>query len=474
KLYFNLLDEFVQTKDKKVLNKIEEYSFKLLPQLNYVVNEFEKESNQNTNDLKDRELLILFGTLLTILLEAIFIILPSIKKIETSETILQNLNETLEYKVKEKTKEQDELLSIFDKGETVLFKWNNDDKWSVNHVSSNVYQLLEYKDTDFYTNQISYEDCIFNEDLEVVRQEVIEASKLFANDYFQHKPYRVVTKTGKIKWVLDSSIIITDKSNNIINYLGHIIDITDLKNKEDMLYKSEKMASMGEMIGNIAHQWRQPLSAISTASTGIVMQKKYGILDETNLLDTCNKINDNAQYLSKTIDDFRNFIKGDRTKKLYSLKDDIDSFLHLIKGPIKSHNINIILNLQEDIKIDGYENELTQCLINIFNNAKDILKEKISTNEDRLIFISTSTNKDKAIVKIKDNGGGIPTDIINKVFEPYFTTKHQSQGTGLGLHMTYNLIVDGMGGTIEAHNLTYEYEGKKYTGAEFKIILPLK
>ena len=131
----------------------------------------------------------------------------------------------------------------------------------------------------------------------------------------------------------------------------------------------------------------------------------------------------------------------------------------------------MILDLQENIKINGYENELTQCLINIFNNAKDVLKEKVKNN--RLIFISTFINKDKVIIKIKDNGGGIPEDIIGKVFEPYFTTKHQSQGTGLGLHMTYNLIIDGMNGTIEVNNVSYEYENNKYKGAQFTISLPL-
>ena len=117
-------------------------------------------------------------------------------------------------------------------------------------------------------------------------------------------------------------------------------------------------------------------------------------------------------------------------------------FLNLVNGSIKNNNINIVLNIQEDIQIDGYENELTQCLINIFNNAKDALKETIEDN--RMIFISTVTTNDKAIIKIKDNAGGIPDDVLPKIFDPYFTTKHQSQGTGLGLHMTYNLIVDGM------------------------------
>ena len=242
---------------------------------------------------------------------------------------------------------------------------------------------------------------------------------------------------------------------------------------QEKLFKSEKMASMGEMIGNIAHQWRQPLSVISTASTGIIVQKEYNILNDTKLIETCNIINDNAQYLSKTIDDFKNFIKGDSTKKEFNLKDAINSFLHLIEGSRKSYNINIIQNIQENIKIIGYENELAQCLINIFNNAKDALNENITSQENKFIFISTSLENDQAVIKIKDNGGGIPTDVISHIFEPYFTTKHQTQGTGLGLHMTYKLIVDGMAGTIESSNTSYEYEGKSYVGAEFVISLPI-
>ncbi len=260
-----------------------------------------------------------------------------------------------------------------------------------------------------------------------------------------------------------------------------IIEVEKNKHIQEQLFKSEKLASMGEMIGNIAHQWRQPLSLISTASTGIVVQKEYGILNDDKLVETCNSINRNAQYLSKTIDDFRNFIKGERIKTIFNLKDNINSFLHLVESSIKKHQINIILDLQVDIKIDGYENELTQCLINIFNNAKDILekneidKKADSTlcNEDKLLFISTLANDKNVIIKIKDNGGGIPKDIINKIFEPYFTTKHQSQGTGLGLHMAYNLIVDGMNGTIKVTNQTYTYKDKEYIGAEFIISLPI-
>jgi len=266
-------------------------------------------------------------------------------------------------------------------------------------------------------------------------------------------------------------------SNNI-NNLASTIQKREIRIQEEVennikiqeqLFKSEKLASMGEMIGNIAHQWRQPLSVISTASTGMKMQKEFDTLTDENFIHSCDLINDNAQYLSKTIDDFRNFIKGNRKKELFNIKDDIKSFLHLVEGPIKNHNINLILNLEDNIEMNGYKNELIQCLINIFNNAKDVLRDK----ETKYIFLSTSTQENNAVITIKDNGGGIPEDILPRIFEPYFTTKHQSQGTGLGLHMTYNLIVDGMHGTIEASNVNYEYEKKHYTGAEFTITLPL-
>ena len=245
--------------------------------------------------------------------------------------------------------------------------------------------------------------------------------------------------------------------------------IIENKQQSQLLAEQSKMAAMGEMIGNIAHQWRQPLSVISTSSTGMLLQKEYGLLTDEEFIKSCNSINDNTQYLSKTIDDFKNFIKGDRTKKEFLLKKGMESFLNLINGSAKAHNINIILNFEESVILNGYENELNQCMINIFNNAKDAL---IDNNiKDKFIFLSTSIKNDKIIITIKDNAGGIPQDILPHIFEPYFTTKHQSQGTGLGLHMTYNMIIEGMNGTIEANNKTYVYQNNEYVGAEFIITL---
>jgi len=252
-----------------------------------------------------------------------------------------------------------------------------------------------------------------------------------------------------------------------------VIEVEKSKSMEKKLFQSEKMASMGEMIGNIAHQWRQPLSVISTGASGMKMQKEYGVLDDKMFNKTCDDINKHAQYLSKTIDDFRNYIKGDRQKVLFNLKKDIESFLNLVEGSIKKSNINMILDLDKNIEIDGYENELTQCFINIFNNAKDILNEKVQSDK-RYLFITTEQSLHNVLIKIKDNGRGINEEILPKIFEPYFTTKHQSQGTGLGLHMTYSLIVMGMNGTIEAKNVCFDYNGENYNGAEITISLPIK
>ena len=187
---------------------------------------------------------------------------------------------------------------------------------------------------------------------------------------------------------------------------------------------------MGEMIGNIAHQWRQPLSVISTGATGMKMQKEYGALDDKTFNDTCDSINENVQYLSKTIDDFRNFIKGDVSFKVVNIHEILDDTLNLLRASLSNNYINLVLSIDDDLQINANKNELQQALINIINNAKDNSLE----------------------LKIYDNGGGIPLEIIDRIFEPYFTTKHQSHGTGLGLAMSHKIIAQRHHQTIFVYN----------------------
>ncbi|MEA3352336.1 MAG: ATP-binding protein [Campylobacterota bacterium] len=261
------------------------------------------------------------------------------------------------------------------------------------------------------------------------------------------------------------------KINNQLE-LKVIEEVEKNKQAQEQVFKSEKLASMGEMIGNIAYQWRQPLSVISTGATGMLIQKEYDNLSDEEFEKTCNLINDNAQYLSQTINDFRDFIRGDSKPVIFNLKSNIDSFIKLVNATSKKHNIKVILDLDEKIEVEGFPNELLQCFINIFNNSKDALIEN-NPEDERYVFITQKIESSLAIITLQDNAGGIPEDVIDKIFEPYFTTKHQSHGTGLGLHMSYSIIVNHMKGSIEASNTTYNYNDKSYTGAKTTITLPL-
>ena len=302
---------------------------------------------------------------------------------------------------------------------------------------------------------------------------------------YKHNPYRVINISLSPNELISFALIVFLLFISIMSILYYLsikkrwlitkksLDkkLKELERKDIQLYEQSKMAAMGEMIANISHQWRQPLSVISTGVTGMQLQKEYGLLKDDEFYNVCEVVNENAQYLSRTIEDFRNFIIGDRTKKVFLLKDNIASFLQLVNGRFKSNHINIVLDIDNEIKIDGYENELIQCLMSISNNSRDALLENNVT--DGVLFISTYSKDNQAVIVIKDNAGGIPNEILPKIFEPYFTTKHQSQGTGLGLHLTYDFIVKGMGGAIDVNNASFEYKNVEYTGAEFKLSLPL-
>jgi len=247
--------------------------------------------------------------------------------------------------------------------------------------------------------------------------------------------------------------------------------IKENKSKDMMLFQQSKMASMGEMIGNIAHQWRQPLSVISTSVTGLSFKMDYGIkFHENELADSLNRVNETAQFLSRTIDDFQDYLKPQIVAQEFNIKDVIEKNLDMFGKAFSNNDIEIVLNL-EDVFIKNSKNELLQVTINILNNAKDALKE--SSQEEKLLFISVYKKNNFAVISIKDNAGGIIEEVMPKIFDAYFTTKHQSQGTGLGLFMSYQIVTNRFQGTIDVENEIYSYKEKEYKGANFKIILPL-
>lgn len=238
---------------------------------------------------------------------------------------------------------------------------------------------------------------------------------------------------------------------------------------QKFIAEQSKLASMGEMIGNIAHQWRQPLSVISTVASGIQLNEKYQLNDNRDTSKDMQKIINQVDYLSQTIDDFRSFIKESKDKKSISINKVLSTTLNIMNASLRNNDINIIKDLENDINIMGYKNELIQALINIINNAKDSIVENINSKENRYIFISTKKVNDSLVLEIKDNGLGIDDSIINRVFEPYFTTKHQSIGTGIGLSMAYQIVVQRHKGNIIVSNEEFEYNGKMLKGACFSM-----
>ena len=248
------------------------------------------------------------------------------------------------------------------------------------------------------------------------------------------------------------------------------------RQKDKTLIQQSRLAAMGEMIGNIAHQWRQPLSAISSIASGNQMQLEFGDLEEKEIIEGYEKIFSYTEFLSQTIDDFRDFFREDKAKELFFVDDTITKVLNLVRSSLKYYDIDIQTHSNaQDIKFYGYPNELSQVMLNIISNAKDILKDK---DEAKNILLDVIYEDEIISIDIYDNGGGVPADIIEKIFEPYFTTKHQSQGTGIGLYMSKEIIEKHMQGELcvenadfEIHDLDVDGGMSKEYGAKFSIKL---
>ncbi|MCK5111211.1 MAG: ABC transporter substrate-binding protein [Arcobacteraceae bacterium] len=412
----------------------------------------------------------------TLLLQILFIVIIVLLALAYKHFTLKSLNIQLEKQVEEKTKDLKDInknLKVIIKNKTQELQKNIDmiSKYVIFSKTDLKGIITEASDAFSDISQYSKKELI-GKPHNIIRHPDMPASAFkdmwstIQSDEVWKGEVKNLKKDGTYYWIEANISPEYDKNGNIQGYLAVRHDITakkDFEKQHIQLIQSAKMASMGEMIGNIAHQWRQPLSVISMGASGMQIQKEQDILTDKMFNETCKMIDENTQYLSKTIDDFTNFIKDDRVRKIFELEAVIKSFLNLIEGSVKSNNIDIIINLQKNIKIDGYENELTQCFINIFKNAKDIFKERKIKN--KLIFLSTKIEDNKAIIEIRDNAGGISDDILSKIFEPYFTTKHQSQGTGLGLHMSKDIIEKHLKGRLYAKNTN--------DGAIFYIELPL-
>jgi len=247
--------------------------------------------------------------------------------------------------------------------------------------------------------------------------------------------------------------------------LASIVMERDQHNKkmiknERILYEQSRHAAMGEMIGNIAHQWRQPLNTMGLLLQNLEMAYDMNTLDEEYIKRVVEKGNNLTKSMSKTIDDFRNFFKSNKRKEDFTLYKSYLSTKDIIDLTLINNDIKLTEEIDKDISILGYPNELSQVLLNIINNAKDALVE--NDIENREIKVKIFEHNNLKCILISDNAGGMPKNIMDKIFDPYFTTKDEGSGTGIGLYMSKLIIESNMDGKLEASN--------DKDGAVFKII----
>ncbi len=235
-------------------------------------------------------------------------------------------------------------------------------------------------------------------------------------------------------------------------------DMQKMLQQKELLMKQSKHAQMGEMLGMIAHQWRQPLNSMSASAVELSMLWELKNTKCDGVIKHSKFIQNQTQLLSNIINDFMNFFKEEKNMQQFTIKDMIDNVNSLMANQLSSRGIKLVYDRKSKIQIYNYKKELLHVIVNIFSNARDAYDD-ISLDL-KTIFISITEDEDEQTITIKDNAGGIPENIINNIFDPYFTTKEKGKGTGIGLSMTKMIVNEMLHGTIEVHN---ENKGAVFT-----------
>jgi PAS domain S-box-containing protein len=269
-------------------------------------------------------------------------------------------------------------------------------------------------------------------------------------------------KNSESYWVKATVAQLFDIENNLIGYCSVRQDITELQLKSQLLEKQTRLAAMGEMIGMIAHQWRQPLTTMRSLMGKLKLKKQFDELDDETWLKSIEKHNSIIDYMDRTINDFLNFYRENNSEQKISVDSLINEPYKIVEALFEGNSIKFETdsNINEQVVLNIKKFE--QVLMNLYKNSADeIIKNNI---KDGMVYVKSYKEKEGLVIEVNDNGGGIPDDIIDKVFDPYFSTKSKN-GTGLGLYMCKVIIEDQLKGTIEIFNRNY--------GAVCKIWLPL-
>ncbi len=249
------------------------------------------------------------------------------------------------------------------------------------------------------------------------------------------------------------------------------------REKDQIMYQHARLAAMGEMIGNIAHQWRQPLNALTVLIQSFGIKSMSGNLSQEFIDKQVDEGLRLANQMSNTIEDFKNFFSPHKDREYFGIVETLKETLELVEFFCKDEHIDIKLIAKEEIRVYGYSNEFSQVILNLLNNARDNFKQKDIQKDRKIIIKVEKKNKPEPFVMISfiDNGGGIDANIIDRIFEPYFTTKHKSTGTGIGLYMSKQIIEKQMHGLVTMKNITSKLGTKTtYQCAQFIIAIPIK
>ena len=457
KEYIARANSFLNNRDGRSLSYLLNNSQKLLKDLDYAVSVYQNEAEARTKELQQNEFYILLLTLFTLAFEALFIFRPanSIINTKTKELNAQKeyadmitqintnaiiaINSNLEILTFNKSAER---IFGYSAKEMLHTKLNDDKIIPLKFLDAHNKGLLEF----MKTGELKHKDTVFQ--LEAQRKD----KTVF--------PIRISFGAKAEK---DKKIVV-----------ANIQDISNEKEKDELIIQQSRYAAMGEMIGNIAHQWRQPLSSISTLASGSRIRYKNHLISDEELDETFAKIKEYTVHLSQTIDDFRDFYKNNKAKELFKIEDVVKKSITLVEATYVENNIELVFNQkrEEELLVNGSSSQLSQVFLNILNNAKDALKEK--SIEKKIVYIEIFKEDADIVVNITDNAGGIPQDVAAKIYEPYFTTKYKSQGTGIGLFMSKRIIEQLFGGSLNNKNREFSVDSKTYFGASFSIRLPIE
>ncbi len=379
---------------------------------------------------------------------------------------------------------------VVENSHVVLFRCKATAGWPVELVSRNIV-LFGYTQDEFLSGAINYASIIHPDDMARVNAEMEQYVASGVKQLLQE--YRILTKDGETRWIIDQTFSEKDERGAITHYEGIIIDVTEHKLAEEQLAQQKRQleelnstlekriqeevaknreldvimiqqnrqAALGELLDHIAHQWKQPLNLINLVMYELTNVYEKEPLSKEYLSALVEKITELTQHMAQTIEVFRDFYKPEKEKKVFLLKGPIDQAVSFVAPALRFHAVALDLAVDPEVAAIGYPKEYAQVLLNILGNARDAFRER-GTARPR-VGIKAFREGGKVVVTITDNAGGIPEAQIDRIFDIYFTTKEASGGTGIGLHMSKSIIENHMGGTLSVKNVEQ--------GVQFRIEL---